>query len=89
MLHAFTSALNRWPCICMPTQSWEPEYFAEMDFISPPNAEAQSFTLKQKESALSRFDLPNPAAEKATLEVRGGTEENIKRRSAQVHAFFS
>lgn len=27
-------------------RSWEPEYFAEMDFISPPNAEAQSFTLQ-------------------------------------------
>jgi len=26
--------------------SWEPEYFAEMDFISPPNAEAHSFTLQ-------------------------------------------
>lgn len=26
--------------------SWEPEYFAEMDFISPPNAEAHSFTLR-------------------------------------------
>lgn len=26
--------------------SWEPEYFAEMDFISPPKAEAHSFTLQ-------------------------------------------
>ncbi|TNN82369.1 hypothetical protein EYF80_007490 [Liparis tanakae] len=25
---------------------WEPEYFAEMDFISPPKAEAHSFTLQ-------------------------------------------
>lgn len=28
--------------------SWDPEYFAEMDLISPPNAEAQSFTLTHK-----------------------------------------
>jgi len=27
-------------------RSWEPEYFAEMDFISPPKAEAHSFTLQ-------------------------------------------
>lgn len=26
-------------------RSWEPEYFAAIDFISPPKAEAQSFTL--------------------------------------------
>lgn len=28
--------------------SWEPEYLAAMDFISPPNAEAQSFTLERR-----------------------------------------
>lgn len=27
-------------------RSWEPEYLAAMDFISPPKAEAQSFTLQ-------------------------------------------
>lgn len=26
-------------------RSWEPEYLAAIDLISPPNAEAQSFTL--------------------------------------------
>lgn len=28
--------------------SWEPEYLAAMDLISPPNAEAQSFTLERR-----------------------------------------
>lgn len=28
--------------------SWDPEYFAEMDLISPPNAEAHSLTLKKR-----------------------------------------
>lgn len=27
-------------------RSWEPEYLAAMDFISPPKAEAHSFTLQ-------------------------------------------
>lgn len=30
--------------------SWDPEYLAEMDFISPPKAEAHSFTLEKAKS---------------------------------------
>jgi len=33
-------------------KSWDPEYFEAIDFISPPNAEAQSFTLLGEEEPM-------------------------------------
>lgn len=35
-------------------RSWEPEYLAAIDLISPPNAEAQSFTLWRKKNETGR-----------------------------------
>jgi hypothetical protein len=32
--------------------SWDPEYFAEIDLISPPNAEAHNFTLETNRTFL-------------------------------------
>lgn len=37
--------MRRWSQLTF-CSSCEPEYFAEIDFISPPNAEAHSFTLQ-------------------------------------------
>lgn len=36
-------------------KSWDPEYFEAIDFISPPNAEAQSFTLLEKSLKLQHI----------------------------------
>lgn len=36
--------------------SWDPEYLAEMDLISPPKADAQSFTLEHKKRQTMKDD---------------------------------
>ncbi len=48
-------------------KSWDPEYFEAIDFISPPNAEAQSFTLLGEEAIQSLKLLPIMSPLLATL----------------------
>lgn len=46
--------------------SWDPEYFADIDLISPPNAEAQSFTLR-KERQKRHGNLARGSPHKRTI----------------------
>lgn len=48
----FQGVISVWHLKLTFCKSWEPEYFAEMDFISPPNAEAHSFTLQTNSTNL-------------------------------------
>lgn len=40
--------------------SWDPEYFVDMDLISPPKADAQSFTLGHKQDKERKFSQQAP-----------------------------